>query len=115
MEASNRYPGANTRLKPVPTCAILIRKMRLSLTPEDEVNEGGLRSLPPPSGISFDLVDTSDIIKSPNKMAVLLEITIVSIGVSVEILNFAQELTCLQNYCLAPRSLARLCVADAYT
>ena len=72
-------------------------------------------SLPPPSGISFDLVDTSDIIKSPNKMAVLLEITIVSIGVSVEILNFAQELTCLQNYCLAPRSLARLCVADAYT
>ena len=47
-----------------------------------------LASLPPPSGISFDLVDTSDIIKSSNKMAVLLEITIVSIGVSVKILKF---------------------------
>lgn len=64
----------------------------------------GLASLPPPSGISFDLVDTSDIIKSSNKMAVLLEITIVSIGVSVKILNFAQECTCLQNYCLAAQS-----------
>lgn len=56
------------------------------------------------SSISYYLVGTSDVIKSPNKMAVLLEITIVSIGVSVKILNFAQELTCLQNYCLAPRS-----------
>lgn len=89
--------------------------IRVNFVKAGDVAWLGLASLPPPPGISFDLVDTSDIIKSPNKMAVLLEITIVSIGVSVEILNFAQELTCLQNYCLAPRSLARLCVADAYT
>lgn len=63
-------------------------KMLFSHEPEGDIPEGGLRLLPPPSGIYFDLVDTSDIIKSPNKMAVLLEITIVSIGVSVKILKF---------------------------
>lgn len=79
--------------------------IRVTFVKAGDVAWLGLASLPPPSGISFDLVDTSDIIKSSNKMAVLLEITIVSMGVSVKILNFCTSLILFAKiitWCLDP-------------